>query len=143
MTLSETAKPATACGEPARDIEQLAGPLSHFDTEVSLKLQDTEAVRAEVHGDIPEISGANRAPAARGSDSVFGAGIDSPDPQIRSPETFAASNRNESDEGYSRLVAALNDKWRVIECRDRIQWILQSRDTAKSKNTGAWRGRSY
>jgi hypothetical protein len=41
-----------------------------------------------------------------------------------------ALNRHESSDGYSRVGAVLNGKWRVIECRDRIQWILQSRDIA-------------
>jgi len=31
---------------------------------------------------------------------------------------------NESYDGYPRVVAKLNDRWRVIECRDRVQWIL-------------------
>ena len=51
-------------------------------------------------------------------------------------------NRNESSDGYSRVVAILNGKWRVIECRDRVQWILQSRDSPKPE-AGLWRGRSY
>jgi hypothetical protein len=51
-------------------------------------------------------------------------------------------NRNESSDGHSRVVAILNGKWRVIECRDRVQWILQSRDSPKPE-AGLWRGRSY
>jgi hypothetical protein len=45
---------------------------------------------------------------------------------------------NESYDDYPRIVARLNDRWRVIECRDRVQWILQ-------KHTGEdrWTGRSY
>jgi hypothetical protein len=31
---------------------------------------------------------------------------------------------NESYDDYPRVVAKLNDRWRVIECRDRVQWIL-------------------
>jgi hypothetical protein len=33
----------------------------------------------------------------------------------------------ESADDYARIVAILNDRWRVIECPDRIQWILQHR----------------
>jgi hypothetical protein len=47
--------------------------------------------------------------------------------------------RNESAEGYGPVVAVLNGKWRVIECRDRVQWIVQSRDGTD----GLWRGQSY
>jgi hypothetical protein len=52
-------------------------------------------------------------------------------------------SRHESSDGYSRVVAVLNGKWRVIECRDRIQWILQSRDSLRPEEVGLWRGRSY
>jgi hypothetical protein len=33
----------------------------------------------------------------------------------------------ESDDDYPCTVAFLNYRWRVIECRDRVQWILQYR----------------
>lgn len=36
------------------------------------------------------------------------------------------SNR-EKDENYWRVVAVLNPDWRVIECIDGIQWIIQKR----------------
>ena len=45
---------------------------------------------------------------------------------------------NESYDDYPRIVARLNDRWRIIECRDRVQWILQKR-TAEAR----WTGRSY
>lgn len=37
-----------------------------------------------------------------------------------------ANNREESDY-YRAIIAKLNADWRVIECRDAIQWILQRR----------------
>jgi hypothetical protein len=49
---------------------------------------------------------------------------------------------NESSDRYSRIVAIFNGKWRVIECRDHMQWILQSRDSIHA-SVGRWRGRSY
>jgi hypothetical protein len=33
----------------------------------------------------------------------------------------------ETSDGYARLVGQLSPDWRVIECRDRLQWILQRR----------------
>jgi hypothetical protein len=36
----------------------------------------------------------------------------------------------ESSEDYRDVVLILNDRWRVIEGRDRIQWILQYRNRA-------------
>lgn len=52
---------------------------------------------------------------------------------------FSAS---ETDDAYVAVVAKLSDRWRVIRCRDDIQWILQRRKGW----TGAaprWTGDSY
>jgi hypothetical protein len=54
----------------------------------------------------------------------------------------AARLITESDEQYPRIIR-LNDRWRVIECRDRQQWILQARNRAETVATDVWRGRSY
>jgi hypothetical protein len=82
-------------------------------------------------------------PAIQGGDSSLGVAPDSPRSQMRPLDAPKIANRNESAEDYSRIVAVLNGKWRVIECRDRIQWILQSRDTLKALSSAVWRGRSY
>jgi hypothetical protein len=50
---------------------------------------------------------------------------------------------NESHDDYPRVVAALNDRWRVIECRDRVQWILQWRATPETCASDRWRGWAY
>jgi hypothetical protein len=49
----------------------------------------------------------------------------------------------ESADTYSGLVAQLSADWRVVECRDRQQWILQRRGSPKKPHTNDWRGRSY
>lgn len=49
----------------------------------------------------------------------------------------------EAGDDYDRVVAVLNDNWRVIECRDRIQWILQCRGSPNRSRQDDWRGRSY
>ena len=46
-------------------------------------------------------------------------------PQYQKPRTAATASHRESDENYSRVVASLSDHWRVIVCKDCIQWILQ------------------
>ena len=51
-------------------------------------------------------------------------------------------SRWESDDGYQPVVAYLNSRWRVIECRDGIQWILQHVD-GKRHGRARWAGRSY
>jgi hypothetical protein len=52
------------------------------------------------------------------------------------PAAFA-----ESDDRYPH--ARLNACWRVIECRDGIQWILQARNRSETVARSDWRGRSY
>ncbi|BBZ96183.1 hypothetical protein BRDID11004_29100 [Bradyrhizobium diazoefficiens] len=52
------------------------------------------------------------------------------------------SNREASDD-YNLVVAVLNENWRIIECRDRIQWILQHRGSPEKSRKDDWRGRSY
>ncbi len=47
----------------------------------------------------------------------------------------------ESDEAYPHLP--LNSRWRIIECRDCRQWILQVRNRAETVARDVWRGRSY
>lgn len=61
----------------------------------------------------------------------------------RVPSLLSVSNRShrERDDNYRHVVARLNARWRVIECRDGIQWIVQS-----SKKWGAgtrWESRGY
>jgi hypothetical protein len=56
--------------------------------------------------------------------------------------THNANEKNESADNYWRLVARLNVRWRVIECRDGIQWILQRIDGERYGKT-RWTGRSY
>ena len=65
-----------------------------------------------------------------------------PRAEIRPLDGPEAVNRNESSDGYSNVVVVLNDKWRVIRCRDGSQWILQSRDSLKAIGD-VWRARSY
>lgn len=54
----------------------------------------------------------------------------------------AAPSHRESDDAYAGVVAVLNDRWRVIVCRDNLQWILQRRDGERRGGT-RWAGRSY
>lgn len=52
------------------------------------------------------------------------------------------SGRETADD-YDRVVAVLNENWRVIECPDQIQWILQCRGSPTRSRKDDWRGRSY
>lgn len=54
---------------------------------------------------------------------------------------IAPYSNAETDDAYRNVVAFLNDRWRVILCRDGIQWVLQY--AKQSRHRTAWRGRSY
>lgn len=42
--------------------------------------------------------------------------------------TCLKTRANEGAGDYAAVVAVLSAKWRVITCRDRLQWILQRRE---------------
>ncbi|GLS29294.1 hypothetical protein SAMN04488498_11397 [Mesorhizobium albiziae] len=52
-------------------------------------------------------------------------------------------SHRKSDDDYQAVVAQINDRWRVIVCKDGIQWILQRRTRAESPDGARWEGRSY
>ena len=47
--------------------------------------------------------------------------------------------KKEQSQNYPFVITYLSNRYRLIECRDRIQWILQRRD----KNFPRWRGIYY
>ena len=51
-------------------------------------------------------------------------------------------SHRERDETYRGVIVALSDRWRVILCKDEIQFILQKRSVAPP-NTGTWAGKTY
>ena len=52
-------------------------------------------------------------------------------------------SRLETSDHYAGFVAQLNPDWRVVECRDRLQWVLQRRGSPKMSRQDDWRGRSF
>ena len=54
-------------------------------------------------------------------------------------QTVATSHR-ESDDNYRDVIALLAPRWRVICCRDGIQWILQKKEAS---HEAPWRGVKY
>ena len=52
------------------------------------------------------------------------------------------SSRRERDDDYGDVIVHIAPRWRVIICKDGIQWILQQRSVAPP-NTGTWSGKSY
>ena len=51
-------------------------------------------------------------------------------------------SHRERDDNYAKVIAQLAPRWRVIICKDGIQWILQQR-SVPFPNTGTWAGKSY
>jgi len=54
----------------------------------------------------------------------------------------ASASHRERDDNYAAVIVQLAPRWRVIVCRDGIQWILQKRSVL-APNTGTWSGKSY
>ena len=49
----------------------------------------------------------------------------------------------ETADDYAGIVAFLNSDWRVVECRDQLQWVLQRRGSPKTSRRDDWRGRAH
>ena len=51
-------------------------------------------------------------------------------------------SHRERDDSYSKIIIQLAPRWRIIECRNALQWIIQHR-SSKLLNRGHWLGVSY
>ena len=51
-------------------------------------------------------------------------------------------SHRERDDNYSKVIIQPAPRWRIIECRNALQWIIQHR-SAKTLNRGYWLGVSY
>ena len=51
-------------------------------------------------------------------------------------------SHRERDDSYSKVIIRLAPRWRIIECRNALQWIIQLR-SSKLLNRGHWLGVSY
>lgn len=54
----------------------------------------------------------------------------------------APRQHHETAEAYTKVVARLSESWRVIVCKDAIQWILQRRDAERSGQP-RWKATGY
>ena len=57
------------------------------------------------------------------------------------PPVYNASHM-ERDDAYSKVILQLTPRWRIIECRNAEQWIIQQR-SAEPLHQGFWRSVSY
>ena len=86
---------------------------------------------------------AKRNPGAR----ACATGVGKPIQAIADGSQTLTTNRvqrqhHETAATYVGLIAQLNEQWRVIVCKDGIQWILQRRD-AQRVGRVRWTGASY
>jgi hypothetical protein len=58
------------------------------------------------------------------------------------PKPAHRESNRETDDNYRHVIARLNDHYRVIRCKDDIQWIIQKRDGFRNGQP-RWEGRSY
>jgi hypothetical protein len=49
----------------------------------------------------------------------------------------------ETADDYPHIVVMLNSNWRVVQCTDAVQWVLQRRGSPDKPRRDDWRGRSY
>ena len=52
------------------------------------------------------------------------------------------TTHSERDDNYSKVIVKLAPRWRIIECRNAEQWIIQHR-SAEPLHQGVWRSVSY
>ena len=52
------------------------------------------------------------------------------------------TTHRERDDNYSKVIVKLAPRWRIIECRNAEQWIIQKR-SAEPSHPAPWRGVSY
>ena len=64
-----------------------------------------------------------------------------PDKYTGLTPVYNASHR-ERDDNYGKVVLQLDPRWRIIECRNADQWIIQKR-SAEPLDRGKWTGISY
>jgi hypothetical protein len=67
---------------------------------------------------------------------------ETPDDTRTLSQTRAPRHHHETANGYTRVVAWLPPDFRVIVCRDEIQWILQRKDARRSGQF-RWRAVGY
>jgi hypothetical protein len=63
-----------------------------------------------------------------------------PSNDLRGVAVTELPSHRERDDGYKGVVAQLTTRWRVIVCKDGMQWIAQQKE---SSHGGPWRGVSY
>ena len=51
-----------------------------------------------------------------------------------------APSHRERDDNYAHVIANPSPRWRIIMCRDGVQWIIQKKEAS---HAGPWRAEGY
>ena len=49
-------------------------------------------------------------------------------------------SHREREDGYIATVVQFSERWRLIHCKDQMQWIIQKKESSRR---GDWRGLKY
>ena len=49
-------------------------------------------------------------------------------------------SHRERDEAYLGTIVQFNPRWRLVLCKDQMQWIIQKKESSRR---GDWRGKQY
>jgi hypothetical protein len=66
--------------------------------------------------------------------------------KLSHPSSQVPTSRLPESDSHYPVVAQLDARWRIIICRDGLQWILQRRQVSAASERHSrddWRGRSY
>jgi len=53
---------------------------------------------------------------------------------------YTRISHREREDGYIATVVQFNQRWRLVLCKDQIQWIIQRKESSRR---GDWRGLKY
>ena len=63
-----------------------------------------------------------------------------PSKNLREAAVKAPISHKERDDNVNGVIVQLAPRWRVIVCKDGMQWIVQQKEASHG---GPWRGMSY
>ena len=53
---------------------------------------------------------------------------------------YTRISHREREDGYIATVVQFSERWRLVLCKDQIQWIIQRKESSRR---GDWRGLKY
>ena len=53
---------------------------------------------------------------------------------------YTRISHREREDGYIATVVQFNQRWRLVLCKDQMQWIIQKKESSRR---GDWRGKLY